>query len=254
MSSDLSLLQSTVANVSPQITAITERMRQFNADLTLTEARFNDTSRLIDTTMTLASATLQLMQNSSAQAVVTFEHAQLELAQQVKLSVAILTQFNASVSDSATEFEHIVSQLRDQVQTWNVSRRVDVLDASFASLQAATAFDSPHTVNTSTGLNTTFTSGWRANANDLGRSPRFWMDRGMVHLEGIVFAHDSATIGDTIFVLPLGYRPPATRSFSTITWDDHFGQVQVNSDGAVTVHSADAWCYLDGVTFSITPL
>ncbi len=97
----------------------------------------------------------------------------------------------------------------------------------------------------------TLTNSW-ANFDAANYSPAgYFKDTlGIVHLRGAV---KSGTIGQAIFTLPVGYRPPKiewhpaiSSSPSTLT----LSLVTVSSDGQVIASAgANTWFSLDGITF-----
>jgi len=61
---------------------------------------------------------------------------------------------------------------------------------------------------------------------------------GFVHIKGMV---KNGTIGQTIFTLPSGYRPPKYLYYPIASWDA-YGQVYVNDAGQVIpTHGNNGW-------------
>jgi hypothetical protein len=60
---------------------------------------------------------------------------------------------------------------------------------------------------------------------------------GRVHLKGLI---KSGTVGQTAFLLPVGYRPLERLLFPTICGGDIAGRVDIDSDGSVYPQSVGA--------------
>jgi hypothetical protein len=98
--------------------------------------------------------------------------------------------------------------------------------------------------------------------NDVG----YYRDRaGVVHLQGLVIAHDGSTacgMGALDFVittLPAGYRPTNATLFPTLS-NNTLGRVNVRQDGQVRIEpnfpawaDAKVWVSLDGLSFRCAP-
>ena len=68
---------------------------------------------------------------------------------------------------------------------------------------------------------------------------------GFVHLKGLV---KSGTLGQTIFTLPVGYRPTATLRFASDSNGAH-GSVTIDATGIITSSGSNIWVFLDPVNF-----
>jgi hypothetical protein len=80
----------------------------------------------------------------------------------------------------------------------------------------------------------------------------FWKDRGgVVHLEGVAELFGGVGGGQPVaFILPVGYRPSALRTFPTVTTTDLLRHVDVNPDGSVNPALGGAGpAPLDGISF-----
>lgn len=77
--------------------------------------------------------------------------------------------------------------------------------------------------------------------------PGYYKDPfGRVHLRGFM---KSGTIGNAIFTLPAGYRPPL-REFFPVVSNDLFGACYVDSNGDVVAYKgSNVYFCLDGITF-----
>ena len=95
--------------------------------------------------------------------------------------------------------------------------------------------ETPHVVgDATTGLGTTFQNGW-VNYDPAAFYPaRFWKDvNGDVHIQGLV---KSGTVGTTIFVLPVGYRPGNGLGYPTDSNNAH-GRVDIAPTGNVVAQA-----------------
>jgi len=72
----------------------------------------------------------------------------------------------------------------------------------------------------------------------------------VVTLRGMVRS-GTATVGTIIFTLPVGYRPAFEEIFAVVS-DDAFGQIRVDVNGNVKIHTGtNAWISFSGISFSI---
>ena len=104
------------------------------------------------------------------------------------------------------------------------------------------------------------TCGWVNNFQTFGTAA-YLRDRfGFVHLKGAVY-QQCANVGNTIFILPAGYRPAASAVFAIVA-NDAFADVYVNDNGgydgpgSVTVHAGGGGFgafTLDGINFRCGP-
>lgn len=97
----------------------------------------------------------------------------------------------------------------------------------------------------------TLLNGW-VNASG-GRDAKYYKDGfGTVYLCGMIMS-GTTNNGTTIFSLPAGYRPLATRTIltRTFTTEDSYASISINPvSGAVTVSKASAeGLNLDGISF-----
>ena len=75
---------------------------------------------------------------------------------------------------------------------------------------------------------------------------------GMVQLKGLVKKSSAVSTPDTIFTLPVGFRPTTEKLF-TVTSNLTAGEVRVTTGGAVNVLAGDAnYVSLDGLSFDPT--
>jgi hypothetical protein len=73
---------------------------------------------------------------------------------------------------------------------------------------------------------------------------------GVVMLKGMVSKPNPVVAGETIGVLPPGYRPSGVLIFETSTNDSTVARIDVYPDGRIVVNIGDAgWISLDGITF-----
>lgn len=101
-----------------------------------------------------------------------------------------------------------------------------------------TPLDIWHTVgDATTGLGTVFAAGW-SNLGGTG-SVQFRKDPfGRVWVRGFPTKSSAPALGEAIFTLPIGYRPPASTYFATWTnGTPNVGEVYVQSTGQVTVYN-----------------
>ena len=96
-----------------------------------------------------------------------------------------------------------------------------------------------------------FQNGWSNFASD-PRKLRFRKDPlGKVRISGLVA---SGTVGQPVFTLPVGYRPPVAINQPSVIWPGdgaNSAQVAIGSDGIVAITGANAsnYTYLDNIEF-----
>ena len=97
----------------------------------------------------------------------------------------------------------------------------------------------------------TFQSGWMNYGSDHSFAS-FYKDRGRVYLEGTVKSGSTGSAA-TIFTLPAGYRPAASKLFSPAVAGTSTGRVDVFSDGRVVPQSVANTNYLslEGISFRV---
>jgi hypothetical protein len=74
----------------------------------------------------------------------------------------------------------------------------------------------------------------------------------MVELKGLV--KDGSAGGNSIFVLPVGYRPAADKMFASIRGNNGIARIDVRTSGAVEatdVFGQNAFLSLEGIRFSV---
>lgn len=73
----------------------------------------------------------------------------------------------------------------------------------------------------------------------------------IIHIEGIAKRTGASGAGETIFTLPVNYRPSADTLFACYDGAGAIAQVGINTSGAVVMASGDASGYvaLTGITF-----
>jgi hypothetical protein len=190
------------------------------------------------------------------------EHALLELRQGVPAAVDAVSWIKNS-SDIVEHFKNISTygQQLEAAQQQIVELRQQLLNVT-QQLQAQMArpTDSLHYVGDAA---TPFANGWGVKAGT--SPPRFWKDRGVVHLEGVIAGGDSK---HAMFYLPEGYRPhvSGTNGPKFIVIDNGaatgaspagMGEVIVYDSGAVAYAldpaslGRDAWINLDGISFAV---
>lgn len=96
----------------------------------------------------------------------------------------------------------------------------------------------------------TFGAGWSNNIAPYGNA-QYRKIGDLVYLRGAI---DGGTLGGVAFILPAGFRPPATVAFSADTGASTVRFVEIESDGEVRpTGGSNAFCSLDGIVFSVTP-
>lgn len=82
--------------------------------------------------------------------------------------------------------------------------------------------------------------------------PQFRLEGDVVRLRG---AASGGAVGNNVFTLPVGYRPPAALRFSIATASTtNPGYVNVLTDGSIVCFvGSPSQLWLDGISFSITP-
>ena len=87
---------------------------------------------------------------------------------------------------------------------------------------------------------------WVNYGNGFNNAGYFKDSLGIVHLKGLV----RGGTADTIFTLPLGYRPSARELHGVSCSPNTIGRVDILPNGTVRRHVGDnAWISLDGITF-----
>lgn len=69
---------------------------------------------------------------------------------------------------------------------------------------------------------------------------------GIVHLRGLAV---SGANGSTIFILPVGFRPPYTQVVPAVI-NSAFGSITITAAGVVSPVGATGGVYLDGISFA----
>lgn len=113
--------------------------------------------------------------------------------------------------------------------------------ALVAQLATATAWTAPTLATDWSDYSGSFTaSGYRKDA------------LGLVHLKGLVKKAVAVATPDTIFTLPVGYRPTTEKIF-VVTSNLAFGEVRITTGGAVNVLTGHQnYVALDGIRFDPT--
>lgn len=93
-----------------------------------------------------------------------------------------------------------------------------------------------------------------ANYGDVFALAGYRRDAGRVQLRGLVKAGSGGTV---IFVLPVGFRPPAQQIYTAVSDSSTQARVDVKTNGEVLVSQPAAgvlgWLSLDGVGFFADP-
>lgn len=78
----------------------------------------------------------------------------------------------------------------------------------------------------------------------------YWRDReGAVRLRGLIKKPTAGVAGETMVVLPVGYRPSRTEIFAVLS-ASALGEVRITAGGLVQFFAgSNAWVTLDGLTF-----
>ena len=84
---------------------------------------------------------------------------------------------------------------------------------------------------------------------DVSATPSFYKDDfGVVHLSGRV--NNLVGTRQTLFTLPPGYRPFASKGYSVVTGGGSFGYMSVNNVGSVSLNTGNvSYMLMDGITF-----
>jgi hypothetical protein len=101
-----------------------------------------------------------------------------------------------------------------------------------------------------------FASGWRPYPSGTPTTfftPSFRKINGVVHLRGLVEKTSAISAGETIFTLPVGYRPDGfNHAFVVVTSPNAIGRVDVAASGAVTAQlGSNLWISLDTIRFAL---
>ncbi|NES77323.1 MULTISPECIES: hypothetical protein [Okeania] len=92
----------------------------------------------------------------------------------------------------------------------------------------------------------TLQNGWVNYGSGYNSAGYFKDSLGIVHLKGLV----RNGTANTIFTLPVGYRPAARELHSVATYNNTIGRVDIFSNGRVQrISGSSAWVSLDGITF-----
>ncbi len=96
----------------------------------------------------------------------------------------------------------------------------------------------------------TFSANW-SNVGGVYQTAQYYIDStGIVHLEGSIKKSIAGVAGETIFTLPVGYRPSAQLSFP-VDANGAYGKIDVKANGTVVyqVGTATVSISLSGITF-----
>lgn len=112
--------------------------------------------------------------------------------------------------------------------------------------QAKNAINTKADIAHETPINPTLLNGWVNYGSGFSNALFFKDGLGKVVIKGFI---KSGTLGQTIFTLPLGYRP-LTYVFWPVITNTGVGQLNLNIDGTVVLQSGgNAWCSLENVCF-----
>lgn len=96
----------------------------------------------------------------------------------------------------------------------------------------------------------TLSANW-SNVSGAYQTARYYIDpTGIVYLEGSIKKATAGVAGETIFTLPVGYRPSAQLSFA-IDANGAYGKIDVKADGTVVYQAGTATVSmsLSGINF-----
>lgn len=81
-------------------------------------------------------------------------------------------------------------------------------------------------------------------------SPSFRRINGIVYLRGLIEKTSAIVSGETMFTLPVGYRPILQAHMFVTISANALARVDIQSTGVVTILSGNAsWLSLDGISF-----
>lgn len=101
-------------------------------------------------------------------------------------------------------------------------------------------------------IDVTFQSNWSNGTESyIGGSVRYYKDKEKrVHLSGGAERHQGA--GNTIFILPVGYRPSDTVLVSGVGGPDMHYRISIHPDGSVqSAGSNQQWVSLSNISFRV---
>ena len=96
----------------------------------------------------------------------------------------------------------------------------------------------------------TLSANW-SNVSGAYQTARYYIDpTGIVHLEGSIKKATAGVAGETIFTLPVGYRPSSQLSFP-VDANGAYGKIDVKADGTVVYQAGTATVSmsLSGISF-----
>ncbi|NET24634.1 hypothetical protein [Okeania sp. SIO1I7] len=94
----------------------------------------------------------------------------------------------------------------------------------------------------------TFQNAWVNYGFGYNNAGYFKDSLGIVHLKGLV----KNGTADTIFTLPVGYRPAARELHSVAAYNNTMGRIDILSNGTVQrISGSSTWISLDGITFRV---
>ena len=96
----------------------------------------------------------------------------------------------------------------------------------------------------------TLSPNW-SNVGGAYQTARYYIDpTGIVYLEGSIKKSSAGVAGETIFTLPVGYRPSAQLSFP-VDANGSYGKIDVKANGTVVYQAGTATVSisLSGITF-----
>ena len=269
--------------INKDINTATSAIATFNGDLATASQSVNLTkielgviqvSAITDIQLLKVSTLSQLNQSLSQAAALTIEARQLEssVGQIVDIlnnittsSVTTLRQLNNTAVDlMATIRDDFVQRVVPQTET-DLLMLSAQLNQQLTNLtqQITQPSDRFHYIGASGEI--PFMNGWGVKGD--ATPPRFWKDRGVVHLDGVIASGDSS---QAMFYLPEGYRPKPIQgnegrkfilidngaSIANMGWPAGMAQIVVENTGAVTYAlppsslGGGALIILDGVSFA----
>lgn len=94
-----------------------------------------------------------------------------------------------------------------------------------------------------------FLNGWTNYGSGYNNAGFMKDSDGFVHLKGLI---RNGTVGQTAFILPVGYRPSSRPLIGTITSSLNVGRIDIQTSGAVTMQNgSSSWISLDNIRFYV---